>query len=203
MRRSTLRRQLALRSLSCSSHHHDRMKIIPPTFCWQRHPERMEIIQPRVARYELPWDTEPNARYPERVVSALRNSLDGRGKTRASTVLLVALLLSGCATNTASRPASGTAGKSASTGEVAGKQDHTTAHAILLVGKVVRVNPSARFVVLNFPVGRLPSMDQRLILYRSGLKVGEVKVSSWQYDDSVVADILAGDSQVGDEARDR
>jgi hypothetical protein len=117
--------------------------------------------------------------------------------------LLVALLLSGCATNTANRPGSGAAGKSPSTGQVSGHPNPPVAPTILLVGKVVRVNPAARFVVLNFPVGRLPALDQRLILYRSGLKVGEVKVSSWQYDDSVVADIVAGDSAIGDEARDR
>ena len=72
-----------------------------------------------------------------------------------------------------------------------------------LVGKVALVNPTARFVVLNFPVGRLPAMEQHLFLYRTGLKVGEVKVTGPQYDDNIVADIVAGDSESGDQVRDK
>ncbi len=72
-----------------------------------------------------------------------------------------------------------------------------------LVGKVTSVNLIARFVVLNFPVGRLPAVDQRLEVYRLGQKVAQVKVTGPQQDDNVVADILSGDSQVGDEVRDR
>lgn len=72
-----------------------------------------------------------------------------------------------------------------------------------LAGKVVRVNPSARFTVLNFPVGRLPSLDQRLSVYRGGLKVGEIKVTGPQLDDNVVGDIIAGEAQPGDDVRDR
>jgi len=70
-----------------------------------------------------------------------------------------------------------------------------------LVGKVALVNQGFRFVVLNFPVGHLPAPDQHLNLYRRGVKVGEVKVTSQQYDDNVVADISTGDAEVGDEAR--
>ena len=72
-----------------------------------------------------------------------------------------------------------------------------------LVGKVAWVNNGGRFVVLNFPLGQLPAPEQRLSLYRGGLKVGEVKVTGLQNDDNFVADILTGDSQVGDEARNR
>ncbi len=71
-----------------------------------------------------------------------------------------------------------------------------------LIGKVVRANANARFVVLNFPIGRLPSMDQRLNVYRNGLKVGEVKVTGPQRDDNTVADIVAGESKIGDEVRE-
>jgi len=62
---------------------------------------------------------------------------------------------------------------------------------------------SARFVVLNFPIGHLPALEQHLNIYRSDLKVGEVRVTGPQYDDNVVADLLAGDSAIGDQARDR
>ncbi len=163
----------------------------------------MEITQPRVARHEVSWEGERNARYPEWVESRLRDSLGGSGSMPALLVLLIALLLAGCARNAANGPGYGTAGKPALTGETAANQNLGTAPAILLVGKVVRVEPSARFVVLNFPVGRFPALDQHLNLYRNGIKVGEVKVSAWQNDDIVVADILAGESQVGDEVRDR
>jgi hypothetical protein len=70
-----------------------------------------------------------------------------------------------------------------------------------LVGKVATVNQTAGFVVLSFPVGHMPAIDQRLSLYRRGLKVGEVKVTGPQIDENVVADIVAGDSDVGDEVK--
>jgi hypothetical protein len=70
-----------------------------------------------------------------------------------------------------------------------------------LVGKVAKVNLAGRFVVLNFPLGRMPAADQRFNLYRRGVKVGEVKVTGPQHDDNIVADLVAGDSEIGDEAR--
>ena len=69
-------------------------------------------------------------------------------------------------------------------------------------GKVVKVNNVGRFVVLSFPLGHLPSIDQRLNVYRQGLKVGEVKVSGPQYHDNIVADLASGNAQVGDEVRE-
>ena len=72
-----------------------------------------------------------------------------------------------------------------------------------LVGKVEMVNQNARYVVLSFPIGHLPAIEQRLSVYRSGLKVGEVKVSGPQIEDNVVADIVEGDSGPGDEVRDK
>ena len=70
-----------------------------------------------------------------------------------------------------------------------------------LVGTVATVNQTAGFVILNFPLGRMPATDLHLNLYRRGLKVGEVKVTGPQQDDNTVADILTGDAQVGDELR--
>jgi hypothetical protein len=72
-----------------------------------------------------------------------------------------------------------------------------------LAGKVVSYNSVGRFVVLNFPARRMPKMDQRLFLYRTGLKVAEVKVTGPQNDDDTVADVVSGDAQAGDEVRDR
>jgi hypothetical protein len=72
-----------------------------------------------------------------------------------------------------------------------------------LAGKVVSYNDVGRFVVLNFPAGQLPKMNQRLFLYRAGLKVAEVNVTGPQNDDNTVADLVSGDAQIGDEVRDR
>jgi hypothetical protein len=77
----------------------------------------------------------------------------------------------------------------------------TPEHA--LVGKVVRVNGASRFAVLNFPLGRLPAPDHQFDLYRHGLKVGEVRITSEHLDDNIVADIVAGEAAEGDEARQR
>jgi hypothetical protein len=68
-------------------------------------------------------------------------------------------------------------------------------------GTVVLVNAAARCVVLNFPLSRMPAVEKRLSLYRRGLKVGEVKVTGPQREDNIVADMIAGEAAVGDEAR--
>ena len=91
----------------------------------------------------------------------------------------------------------------AGTWDESGKKKLIVTQENSLIGKVALVNPTARFVVLNFPVGKLPLMDQHLNLYRGGLKVGEVKVTGPQYDDNVVADLVAGESEVGDQVRDK
>ena len=72
-----------------------------------------------------------------------------------------------------------------------------------LNGKISSVNPSLRFVVLTFPVGQMPRMEQRLDVYRRGLKVAELSVTGPQRDDSIVADIVTGEVLAGDEVRDR
>jgi hypothetical protein len=56
-------------------------------------------------------------------------------------------------------------------------------------------------VVLNFPLGKMAAVGQSLDLYRRGLKVGEVKVTGPQRDDNVVADLVTGDAEAGDETR--
>jgi hypothetical protein len=70
-----------------------------------------------------------------------------------------------------------------------------------LVGKVVLYNAVGRFVVLNFPIGKMATVGQRFDLYRRGLKVGEVKVTGPQRENNTVADLTAGEAEVGDEAR--
>lgn len=84
------------------------------------------------------------------------------------------------------------------------------AHTIAIVtpdnslsGKVVSYNSVARFVVLNFPARRMPNLDQRLFLYRAGLKVAEVRVTGPQNDDNIVADLVSGEVKTGDDVRDQ
>ena len=69
------------------------------------------------------------------------------------------------------------------------------------VGKVVAVNPQARYLVATFPIGQVPSIGHRMSLYRGGLKTGEAKVTGPQKDNITIADIQAGDPQIGDEMR--
>jgi hypothetical protein len=72
-----------------------------------------------------------------------------------------------------------------------------------LTGKVVRYNEAGRFVVLDFPLGRTPPLEQRLFVYRSGLKVGEIKITGPQIENHIVADLTTGEAQPGDEVRNR
>ena len=83
----------------------------------------------------------------------------------------------------------------------ASHQELIVTPAVTPKGKVMRVNEGARFAVLNFPVGSLPAVGQRLDVYRHGLKVGEVKITGPQQDDNTVADITNGEAQEGDELR--
>jgi hypothetical protein len=70
-----------------------------------------------------------------------------------------------------------------------------------IVGKIARVNTNARFVVINYPVGSIPGMDQHLSVYHQGTKIGDVRITGPQQDDNIVADIVTGEIQIGDEVR--
>jgi len=72
-----------------------------------------------------------------------------------------------------------------------------------LTARVAAYNATGRFVVLSFPVGQMPKLDQTLFLYRNGLKVAEIKVTGPQRDNNIVADLVTGDAEVGDEVRDQ
>src|ERR1035438_5355416 len=122
-----------------------------------------------------------------------------------SVILLFTLVSSGCLWKKAAKPGSqpqARAGAPAAQAETAGVfQPVTVTPEHTLAGKVVRVNGPGRFVVLNFPIGSMPLTDQRLNLYRQGQKVGEVKVTGPQQEDNTVADLVAGEAEVGDDAR--
>ena len=119
----------------------------------------------------------------------------------AFVLALATLFLAGCSRHKAGSPAATKTAASYGPTQQNSKLIVTPENG--LVGKVVRVNSSARFVVLNFPIGHLPALEQRLHVYRRGLKVGEVKVTGPQLDDNVVADLLAGEAAEGDQVRDQ
>jgi hypothetical protein len=122
-----------------------------------------------------------------------------------SVILLGALALSGCVrkkvADSGSVPQSRAGTRAVPTGAAATYQTLIVTPENALVGKVVGVNTPGRFVVLNFPLGRMPSPERRLNLYRRGLMVGEVKVTGPQREDNTVADLVAGEAEAGDDAR--
>ena len=72
-----------------------------------------------------------------------------------------------------------------------------------LAAKVVQYNSVGRYVVLSFPVGQMPKTGQNFFIYRNGLKVAEVKTDAWQRDNFVVAELVTGEAQIGDDVRDQ
>jgi hypothetical protein len=85
----------------------------------------------------------------------------------------------------------------------AGKQKLIVTPDQGFLGKVATVNDTARFVIVTFPAGHVPPIDQTLTVYRHGLKVGELKVTEPQRDEFTAADIVTGETAVGDEVRDK
>ncbi|HEU6448668.1 MAG TPA: hypothetical protein VFV23_09560 [Verrucomicrobiae bacterium] len=49
----------------------------------------------------------------------------------------------------------------------------------------------------------MPKTGETFFLYRNGLKTGEVKITGPQRDNNIVADLTAGDAQVGDDVREQ
>ena len=122
-----------------------------------------------------------------------------------SVLLLCALALCGCAGR---KGPAAQAGASPRAGSGPTWAPLTSTNAVLtarpnlaLAGRVILVDPAIRCVVLNFPLGRMAVVEQHLGVYRQGQKVGEVKVTGPQREDNIVADLVAGEAQVGDETR--
>jgi hypothetical protein len=67
------------------------------------------------------------------------------------------------------------------------------------VGRIASVNPKLRYVVIGFQ--SVPAVDTRMGVYRSNLKVAEVRITQPQGNNLTTADIIAGECQVGDEVR--
>lgn len=122
-------------------------------------------------------------------------------------VLCALTLCSGCVSEPAPtgqyQDLPGAAAPAAAASQAAATQKLIVTPMDGLSGKVSSANSALRFAVLTFPVGHLPAINSHLTLYRHGLKVAEVNVTGPQRDDSIVADILVGDAETGDEVRDR
>lgn len=132
-------------------------------------------------------------------------SLNGsRGRRQGPSAIAFAtvlgwLLLAGCARQQTASPAANgqvTASASASGSKTIVTRDEG------LDGKVAWVNPDLHFVVVTFPVGQLPSTGRQLSVFRRGLKVGEVRITGPQKDDSIVGDMVAGEAAAGDSVRE-
>jgi hypothetical protein len=138
-------------------------------------------------------------------------------------VALVAAILCGCATGKNSTQSKAAAkksarieqppvqpGASAESAKVSEKPKASEPKPDPLVtpdnslgGKVATFNSAGRFVVLDFPGGKMPALEQTMFIYRDGLKVGEVKITGPTRDNNTVADLTSGVANKGDEVRDR
>lgn len=98
---------------------------------------------------------------------------------------LVILLLAGCASRDKNR----------------GQQGIIVTPGGSLPGTVVSASPTARFVVVRFPIGEMPAIDRRMSAYREGLKVADLKITGPRRDTHIVADVIAGECRAGDEVR--
>ena len=67
--------------------------------------------------------------------------------------------------------------------------------------RVVSTSPALRFVVMDFAFNPIPAAGRRFEVYRQGKRVGAVSVSGPARQNHVAADIVEGEVQPGDEAR--
>ena len=120
-------------------------------------------------------------------------------------LLLVAALVNGCAVfhHSNAEPAQAAPANAPASATPTAALNPIITPDNSLTAKVAAYNSAGRFVVLMFPVGPMPAKDQTLFLYHDGLKTGEVKITGPQRDNDVVADLIAGTAQVGDEVREQ
>lgn len=118
--------------------------------------------------------------------------------------LLLALVWTGCAHSKTVKPAPPAPPPKVKAVPIKATppQKPTVTATNALAGKVVLVNATLRFVVVDFSVGRKPAPGQRLGVYRKEQKIGEVKISSQSRDVNFAADLVTGEVRVGDEVRE-
>jgi hypothetical protein len=69
------------------------------------------------------------------------------------------------------------------------------------VGRVMSVNERLRFVLLDYSLNRLPKIGDVVELWREDRVIGELKVTGPIRNTTVLADVVSGEPQVGDQAR--
>lgn len=131
------------------------------------------------------------------------------------TIVAAAWLVSGCAlwrkSDAVQEPPAGAVINLSSTNGIAPAPAASATNASKLIvtpesgmaGTVATYNEAGHFVVLDFPLGHMPTAEQRMYVYRNGLKVGEVRITGPQKENHTVADLAAGEAQRGDEVRDK
>jgi hypothetical protein len=131
-------------------------------------------------------------------------SLDCAVFRKCAAAMAIALFLSGCVRDQKSsvfdNPAS-PYGPVNNPSSIPGHGGIVTADQVL-EGEVASVNSNLRFAVVTFPPGRTPAIGQRMNITRQGLKVGEIKITGPERDDSTVGDIIAGEAERGDVVRE-
>jgi hypothetical protein len=87
-------------------------------------------------------------------------------------------------------------------GKMIGTNQTIVMPALSAVGHVAYVNRASRFAVLDYPIGSMPVLRQKLNVYRNNLKVAELIVTGPKTDGNIIADITTGEVQAGDEVRE-
>ena len=111
------------------------------------------------------------------------------------TILLGATLLSGCAGKAAKRMAAHRAGTGNDTAESGAKEGPLWQ---MRLGRVVLVNRSLDFVLIDAGTSPSPEPGSRLRAYAGGEPSAELAVSVHQQRPYLIADILSGDPHVSD-----
>lgn len=73
----------------------------------------------------------------------------------------------------------------------------------LLQGRILALRSNLRFVIIDFPNGQMPQLEQKLFAYRLDQRVAELRISGPYRGTTVAADIIAGEPGEGDLVRDR
>jgi hypothetical protein len=112
-------------------------------------------------------------------------------------ILSGSLFFSGCAKMKSILPSAPNKNRNSSTQSAV----PTVTLATFDPGRIAMVDPDGRFAVVTFPFGSVPGKNQRLNVYRAGLKVAELNVTGPHRDSNTVVDIISGEVRVHDEAR--
>ncbi len=117
-------------------------------------------------------------------------------------ICAILIVLCGCKTETSKSPKTAVSKKVQKT-TPSDKKPRITSNQLqtVLSGRIKSVNEKAGFVIVSFPLGKMPLIGQKLWIYRDGNRVGVIKITGPQMDFNVAADIIEGEAKVDDEVR--